>query len=95
MNNKKNMKCVLTFNKIEYCLIAPCLALHKYLNYNVMDNMKCIETNLNIMQNILPRMPYDDYLIAIYFERKLEYTLIYMSSYIHLNIIMKTLQECY
>ncbi len=89
------MKCVLTFNKIEYCLIAPCLALHKYLNYNVMDNMKCIETNLNIMQNILPRMPYDDYLIAIYFKRKLEYTLIYMSSYIHLNIIMKTLQECY
>jgi len=54
-----------------------------------------VPTNSNIMKNILPRMPYDDILIVIYFKRKLEYKLIYMSSYICPNIVMKSLQECY
>jgi hypothetical protein len=36
------MKYVLTFNKIEERLIAPCVALHEYFNYKVIDNMECM-----------------------------------------------------
>jgi hypothetical protein len=94
------MKYVLTLNKIEECLIAPRVALHafqlqSYGQYGMHGSIVNVPTNLNIMQNILPRMPYDDSLIVIFFKGKLKYKSIYMSSYIHLNIVMKILQEHY
>jgi hypothetical protein len=52
-----------------------------------------VPANLNLMQNILPRMPYDDSSIAGFFKRKLEYKSIYMLGYIRPNIVMKALQE--
>ncbi len=77
----------------------PCIAwifqLQGYGQYGMHGSIVNVPTNLSIMQNILPRMWYDDYLAFIYFKRKLEYKLIYMSSYICSNIVMKTLQECY
>jgi hypothetical protein len=40
-------------------------------------------------------MPYDDFSISIFLERKLEYKSLYISSYVHPNIVMKTLQQIY
>jgi hypothetical protein len=54
-------------------------------------NIVNVPTNLNLMQNILPKMPYDDSSIAIFLKRKLEYKSIYMLGYIHPNIVIKTL----
>jgi hypothetical protein len=40
-------------------------------------------------------MPYDDFSILGFLKRKLKYKFIYISSYIHPNIVMKTLQQIY
>jgi hypothetical protein len=50
-------------------------------------------TNLDFVQIILPRLLYDDISIAIFLKNKLESKSIYMSSYVHPNIMIKTLQE--
>jgi hypothetical protein len=54
----------------------PCIAwifqLQGYGQYGTHGSIVKVPTNLNIMQNILPRMLYDDSLIFIYFTRKLE-----------------------
>jgi hypothetical protein len=50
-------------------------------------------TNLNSVQNILPKMLYDDYSIGVFFNKKIEYKSIYMLGYICPNIIIKALQE--
>ncbi len=87
------MKYDLTLNKIKEHLIAPRFAfaqifqLRGYEQYGMCGNIVNVPTNLNLMQNILPRMPYDDSSIAIFFNRKLEYN----SIYIHPNIVMKRL----
>jgi hypothetical protein len=51
------------------------------------------QKKFNLMQNILPRMPYDYYSIDVFLKRKLEYQSMYTSSYICPNIVMKSLQE--
>jgi hypothetical protein len=97
MNNKPNMKYVLTLNKIGEHLIAPCFAfaqlfqLQGYEQYGMCGNIVNVPTNFNLMQNILPRMSYDDFSIAIFLKKKIEYKSIYMLGYIHPNIVMKTL----
>jgi hypothetical protein len=51
-------------NKIEECLIAPCLRfaqifqLQGYGQYGLHGSIVNVPTNLNIIQTILPRMPY-------------------------------------
>jgi hypothetical protein len=55
-------------------------------------NIVNVPTNFNLMQKILPRMPYDDSSIAEFLKRKLEYKSIYMLGYICPNIVMKALQ---
>jgi hypothetical protein len=44
INNKSNLKFVPILNKIEECLIGPCLHSHKYSNYKGINNMECMET---------------------------------------------------
>jgi hypothetical protein len=56
-------------------------------------NIVNVPTNFYLMQNILPRMSYDDSSIAEFFKRKLEYKSIYMLGYICPNIVMKALQK--
>jgi hypothetical protein len=95
MNNKPNMKYVLALNKIEKNLIAPCLAfaqifqLQSYGQYGMHRSIVNVPRNFNLIQNILSRMPYDDSSIVVFLKRKLEYKLMYMSSYICFNIVMK------
>jgi hypothetical protein len=40
-------------------------------------------------------MPYDDSSIFVFLKTRLEYKSIYLSSYVHPNIIMKALQHIY
>jgi hypothetical protein len=58
-------------------------------------NIVNVPTNLNIIQFVLPRMPYDDSSIFVFLKRKLEYKSTYMSSYVHPNIMMKALWKYY
>jgi hypothetical protein len=58
-------------------------------------NIINVSTNFNLIQNVLPWMPYDDFSISIFLKKKLEYKFIYISSYVHPNIVMKTLQQIY
>ncbi len=53
-----------------------------------------VPTNLNLIQNVLSRMPYDDLSIVMLLKRKLEYKQInkYIYIYIYyvrLNIVIK------
>jgi hypothetical protein len=95
MNNKPNMKYVLALNKIEKRLIAPCLVvaqvfqLQSYGQYGMHGSIVNVPRNFNLMQNILSRMPYDDFSIVVFLKKKLEYKLMYLSSYICFNIVMK------
>jgi len=84
MNNKPNMKHVLTLNKIKEHIITPRFAfaqifpLQGYEQYGMCGNIVNVPTNFNLMQNILPRMSYDDSSIAIFLKRKLKYKSIYV-----------------
>ncbi len=52
-----------------------------------------VPTNLNLLQNVLLCMPYDDLSIVMLLKRKLEF--IYMIGYVHPNILIKVvLQLC-
>ncbi len=52
-----------------------------------------VPTNLNLLQNVLLCMPYDDLSIVMLLKRKLEF--IYMIGYVHPNIFIKViLQLC-
>jgi len=78
MNNKPNMKYILTLNKIEEHLIAPGFAfaqifqLQGYEQYGMCGNIVNVPQKNYLMQNILPRMSYDDFSIAIFFEKKIK-----------------------
>ncbi len=58
-------------------------------------NIVNVLTNLNLVQTILLQLSYDDSSIVVVLKRKLEYKSTCMSSYVHLNIMMKILQEFY
>jgi hypothetical protein len=52
-----------------------------------------VATNLNLLQNVLPHMPYDDLSIVMLLKKELEYKSIYMICYVRFNIVMKALQQ--
>jgi hypothetical protein len=58
-NNQSNFKFVPILNKIEECLIAPCLAfvqifqLKGYGRYGMHGSIVNISTNFNLVQTIL------------------------------------------
>ncbi len=52
-----------------------------------------VPTSLDLVQIILPLLLYDDSSIVAFLKRKLKYKSIYMSGYVCLNIVIKTLQE--
>ncbi len=58
-------------------------------------NIVNVPTNLNIIQIVLPQMPYNDSSIFIFLKRKLEYKSTYKSTYVHPNIMMKALWKYY
>ncbi len=66
VNNKPNMEFALMLNKIQERLIAPHLVcaqnfqLWGYGQYGMHGSIVNVPTNLNLIQNILPWMPYDD-----------------------------------
>jgi hypothetical protein len=65
-NNNFDVKFVLMWNKIEEQLITPCLAfmqffqLRSYEQFGMHGNIVNFSTNLDLVQNILLWMPYDD-----------------------------------
>jgi hypothetical protein len=74
-----------------FCICTTISITQGYEQYGMRGNIVNVPTNLNLMENILPRMPYNDFSIAMFLKRKLEYKSIYMLGYIRLNIVMKTL----
>jgi len=54
-----------------------------------------VPTNLNLVQNVLLQVPYENSSIFVFQKWKLDNKPLYMSSYVHINIIMKALWEIY
>jgi hypothetical protein len=80
------MNFILMLSNIKEHLIAPCLAfaqtfqLQGYEQYGIHESVVSVvnvPTNLNLVQNVLLCMPYDDLSIVMFLERKLEYKSIY------------------
>jgi hypothetical protein len=97
MNNIPNMNVVSSLNKIEEPLVSPRLAfaqiyqLKGYGQYGIRGSIVNVPANLDLIQNVLPHLPHDSSIIAIYLKRKLEYKSIYMSGFVRPNIVMKAL----
>jgi hypothetical protein len=74
VNNKPNMEFPLMLNKIKERTFAPHLVfaqnfqLWGYGQYGMHGSIVNVPTNLNLIQNILPRLPYDDSSILFYFK---------------------------
>jgi hypothetical protein len=54
-----------------------------------------VPTNLKLVQNVLPQVPYENSSIFDFQKWKLDNKSLYMSRYVHFNIIMKVLWEIY
>jgi hypothetical protein len=97
MNNIPNMNVVSSLNKIEEPLVSPRLAfaqiyqLKGYGQYGIRGSIVNVPANLDLIQNVLPRLPHDSSIIVVYLKRKLEYKSIYMSGFVRPNIVMKAL----
>jgi hypothetical protein len=91
------MDIVSLLNKIEEPLVSPRLVfaqiyqLKGYGQYGMRGSIVNVPTNLDLVQNILPRLPHDSSTIIVYLKRKLEYKSIYMSRFVHPNVVMKAL----
>ncbi len=87
------------FNKIDECFIAPHLAfahifqLWRCGQYGMHGSIMNVPSNLKLIQNVLPWMPYDDSSISNFSKGKLEYKFIYISSYVCPNMVMKTFKK--
>jgi hypothetical protein len=70
--------------KIEKRLISACLTfaqmfqLQRHGQYGLHGSIVNVLTNLNIIQTILPCMPYEDHIIFVFFKKIIEYKSIYM-----------------
>jgi hypothetical protein len=88
VNNKPNMEFALMLNKIQEHLIAPHLIcaqnfqLWRYGQYGMHGSIVNVPTNLNLIQNILPWMPYDDYSIFYFKKENININHIYIYIYI-------------
>jgi hypothetical protein len=78
MENKTTMNFVSMLNNIEERLIALRLAfahifqLGGYGQYIIHRSVVNVPTNLNLVQNVLPRMPYDNLSIVMLLKRKFQ-----------------------
>jgi hypothetical protein len=96
--DKSNMEFFLMLNKVEKHLIARWLAfaqnfqLHGYGQYGIHGSIVNVPTNLNLIQNVLPQMPYDDSSKKEIQKKVRIYKSIYVFGYVHPNIVMKALQ---
>ncbi len=79
-------------------MIASCFAfaqifqLKGYRQYEMHGNIVNLPTNLDLIQIILPRLPYDDSSILVFLKRKLEYKSICTTCYVCPKIMIKALQ---
>jgi hypothetical protein len=75
-NDNVDVNCFLMLNKIEERLITPCLAfmqifqLKGYEQFGMHGNIVKFSTNLDLLQNVLSWMSYDDSSL-VYLKRKL------------------------
>ncbi len=76
-NNNVDVKFVLMLNKIEEWLITLCLEsmqifqLRGYEQFGMHGNIVTFLTNLDLVQNVLLWMPYDDSSLVVCLKRKL------------------------
>ncbi len=76
---KPNMNFILMLSNIKEHLITPWLAfaqtfqLQGYEQYDIHESVVNVPTNLNLVQNVLSHMPYDDLSIIKILRRKLKY----------------------
>ncbi len=84
ITNQLNINCILMLIKIEKRLISACLTfaqmfqLQRHGQYGLHGSIVNVLTNLNIIQTILPCMPYEDHIIFVFFKKIIEYKSIYM-----------------
>jgi hypothetical protein len=75
MNNIPNMNVVSSLNKIEEPLVSPRLAfaqiyqLKGYGQYGIRGSIVNVPANLDLIQNVLPRLPHDSSIIVVYLKR--------------------------
>ncbi len=87
------------FNELEKRLVSPCLAfaqiwqLQGYGQYSIKGIIINVPINVNFTQSILPCLPHDDATIGLSLKRWMEYKSPYLTSNIHPNLIMTTLQH--
>jgi len=80
-------------------LIAPHLAFAQifhskiYGQYGMHKSTVNVPTNFNLLEIVLSRMPHDDY--SIFKQIKNKNINVYMLGYVHLNIIIRVLQQFY
>jgi hypothetical protein len=72
---------------------AQIYQLKGYGQYGIRGSIVNVPTNLDLVQNVLPRLPHDSSTVAVYLKRKLEYKSIYMSGFVRPNIVMKALND--
>jgi len=97
------MEFVLILNKIEEWLIAPIIAhyllpcltfaqnfqLCGYGQYGMYGSIVNVSTNLDLLQNVLLWISYDDYSISI-FVKKIRIQIYVLLSYIRPKLVIKT-----
>ncbi len=60
-------------NKIEKCLISPCITFAQVFQlqrHGLHGSIVNVLTNLNIIQIVLPCMPYQDHIIFVFSLKK-------------------------
>jgi len=95
MSNKPNMdlKNIKRNRRMFNCTLS-CVCtyfqLQKYGQYGMHGSIIDVPTNLRLIQNVMPQMPYDDSSISIFSKGKLEYKFIYIYIYIYTVMFAQT-----
>jgi ArsR family metal-binding transcriptional regulator len=62
-----------------------------YGQYGMHGSIVNVSTKLNLVQIVLPQLPYDDSSIIVSLKKRKRYKSIYMSGYVCPNMVVKTL----
>jgi hypothetical protein len=86
-------------NELEEGLVSPRLTfaqiwqLQGYGQYNIKGSIINVPSNINFTQSILPCLPHDETKIGLSLKRRMEYKSPYLTSNVHLNLIMLALHD--
>jgi hypothetical protein len=84
---------------LEEQLVSPRLTfiqiwqLQGYGQYNIKGSIINVPFNINSTQSILAHLPHDETTIVLSLKRQMEYKSPYLTSNVHLNLIMLALHD--